>query len=59
MGNMAYCRFQNTLMDLMDCENHLYDDDLSIEETQARVALIRLCRTIAEDGQDILAEEVE
>jgi len=28
MGNMSYCRFQNTLMDLRDCIEN-WDDELS------------------------------
>ena len=57
MANMSYCRFQNTLKDLEDC----YDDDnmgewnvgnLSDEEKEARLSLIRLCSTIAHEFGD-------
>ena len=27
MGNMSYCRFHNTSIDLYDCLNALEDDD--------------------------------
>lgn len=53
MGNMSYCRFQNTLNDLSDCQDAIYDS-LSKEEAKARRRLIQLCREIAEiDDQDI------
>jgi hypothetical protein len=53
--NMSYCRFQNTLIDLRDCAQHLRSLDPAdqmpntIEERQARAALLRL-------GADMLAE---
>jgi hypothetical protein len=59
MGNMSYCRFQNTLNDLRDCYDNLFDDDLSEEEERARKRLIKLCQDIVRDGEDILEEEGE
>ena len=47
MGNMSYCRFQNTLRDLKDC----YDadiDSLSEKENDAFKKLISLCRDFVE-----------
>jgi hypothetical protein len=44
---MSYCRFQNTLRDLRDCDEHLEDEDLSAAEEQARAELIRLCTQIS------------
>lgn len=55
MSNMGYCRFSNTLADLRNCQDHLYDDDLSDEEERARRRLIDLCKEIAAemgDGDD-------
>ena len=53
MSNMGYVRFQNTLEDLDDCNEHLWDNNLSDEEERARELLIKLCREIAEDaGED-------
>ena len=46
MSNMDYCRFQNTLPDLRDCEEHM-DDDLSDEEREAREQLLKACVRIA------------
>jgi len=44
--NMSYCRFQSTLRDLRDCEEHL-DDELSPEEERAKEKLIVVCKRIA------------
>ena len=51
MPNMDYCRFQNTLADLRDCEEPLSrrQKDASEEEIDARKQLIRLCHRIASD----------
>ena len=51
MSNMSYVRFENTLKDLRDCDEHLFDDDLSEEEEKARQKLIKLCKKIAEEGE--------
>ena len=52
MSNMSYCRFQNTLPDLRDCYEHIFDSDLSQDEERARKRLIKLCKEIAEDFTD-------
>ena len=44
MGNMSYCRFENTLSDLRDCYNNL-DDNLSGSEREYRQQLIELCKS--------------
>lgn len=49
MGNMSYCRFQNTLQDLRDCYENMDDTDLSDEEKRARRSLLKLCDQIADD----------
>lgn len=59
MSNMSYCRFSNTLTDLLDCQEALEAGggrDLSPEEAHAASCLIEACRTIAEafpEGQVI------
>ncbi len=53
MSNMPYCRFENTLFDLLDCREHIWETDLSREETMARKAVVQLCKGIAEEfGED-------
>lgn len=60
MANMTYCKFRNTLPDLQDCVDALYESDgnlsdLCEEERSAARALIRLCREVAEDfGEDCI-----
>ncbi len=46
MSNMSYCRFENTLADLEDCEGN-FDSTESIDEAQAAIDLYRLCVTIS------------
>ena len=48
MSNLSYCRFENTLADLRDCESALGETGLSRSEQQARDDLIELCADIAE-----------
>lgn len=53
MSNMGYCRFQNTLKDLEDCNEHLWEDlDVGSEEAKARDELVRLCKDIASQVDD-------
>lgn len=57
MSNMSYCRFQNTLADLRDCEEKLMDlqgdlSSLSKEEQRAAKALIAVCYAIWHDFGD-------
>jgi hypothetical protein len=59
MANMSYCRFQNTLSDLRDCYNNMGDDDLSQSEFYARKQMIELCKSIADECEDILDQEFE
>jgi len=50
--NMSYCRFQNTLIDLKDCQEYMDDTELSDEEKRARKQLIDICWRIAHDYAD-------
>jgi len=43
MTNMSYCRFENTYHDLMDCVEHMDDDNLSDSENDYREKLLNLC----------------
>ena len=52
MANMSYCRFENTLSDLRDCQNALQEEGLkglSGDELMAARRLIALCSHITED----------
>lgn len=57
MANMSYCRFQNTLQDLRNCQAVMFEeDDLSLEEERARRQLIELCHDIVQDTEDAYEE---
>jgi hypothetical protein len=58
MANMSYCRFQNTLNDLRDCENS-FDDINSIEELVAAKRLLQTCQRIVDsiDMEDLIMQE--
>ncbi len=44
MTNMSYCRFENTLRDLHDCDESIDNGDrLSRSEYESRAALLKLC----------------
>lgn len=54
MANMSYCRFENTLRDLQDCYDHLWDDkELSASEKRAMEKLIDLCGRIAYEFETV------
>jgi len=60
MGNMGYCRFQNTTSDMDDCIEHIDDHDLSEEEQEARKDFIEKCVDVALDyGYEIDRPVVE
>ena len=52
MGNMSYCRFENTLKDLQDCFDNLHDENLSADEVRARKRLILICKVMADETID-------
>lgn len=59
MANMSYCRFQNTLHDLYDCQNALedfVDNDENVissdEERRYAKRLIEVCREIADHFEE-------
>ena len=58
MSNMSYCRFQNTLNDLKDCERVIDSEGLSEDENDARGRLIYLCARILE-GVGVSVEDGE
>ena len=53
--NMSYCRFQNTVMALQQCQEDWNGDGeerLSRNEQRAKKQLIQMCRDIAEMEED-------
>lgn len=58
MSNMSYCRFENTLEDLVDCHEALGEEGtLSASEKKARKGLIELCKDIVNDFGDCEDED--
>jgi hypothetical protein len=60
MGNMSYCRFENTYRDLQDCYDALSEtdlDDLSDTERKYAKRLIKLCDDIASEFKEEDDEE--
>ena len=49
MGNMSYCRFENTLRDLLDCEEHFEDELDNDYEIEARKRMLAICKRIAKN----------
>jgi hypothetical protein len=56
MSNMSYCRFRNTLDDLRDCYDNLFEEIDSIDEKIARNRLIITCANIVSNFDD---EEID
>ena len=57
MGNMSYCRFENTSRDLLDCLNAIKNgelDDLCSYEKDGLESLLEYCETIF-----FMKEEIE
>jgi hypothetical protein len=65
MGNMSYCRFENTLADLQDCQqalNSIYEDvaEMSRYEKNSVVELVALCKQISDEwGIDEVQEIID
>ncbi len=59
MANMSYCRFQNTLNDLRDCQDAMGDNDFSEEEVTARRRLLVVCAEIVDDYGYELEDDLE
>jgi len=57
MGNMSYCRFENTAADLRDCLNAIHrgdTDDLSDYEIDGLKSIMRMANDLVEMEDDIL-----
>ena len=56
MGNMSYCRFENTARDLKDCVDALENgetQELSNREIEGLEDLLRSCESIFQMKEDI------
>jgi hypothetical protein len=62
MGNMSYCRFENTSNDMRDCENAINNGDLgdmSSYEIKGFVNFIKTCKRIAEQFEGMEDDEIK
>ena len=58
--NMSYCRFENTVNDMIDCINNMEIDEYASEhEKRARKRFVELCAQVVADHGDELEEENE
>ena len=56
MGNMSYCRFENTARDLQDCVNAINRgeiDELNDYEVEGLRDILELCEEILNDKDSI------
>jgi hypothetical protein len=58
---MSYCRFENTLHYLEDCDEVLRNEEKIDEkyELPAAISLIKLCRDIAEKFESMTENEIK
>ena len=56
--NMSYCRFENTVNDMMDCINNMeLDEHASDYEKHARKRFVELCAQVVKDHGEELEDE--
>ena len=53
--NMSYCRFENTVNDMIDCINNMELDEYASEhEKRARKRFVELCaQVVADHGYEL------
>jgi len=56
MGNMSYCRFENTMSDLEDCINTIRRKAENNRDEDSRQQMIALFKKIAEDFDGDIVE---
>ena len=56
MGNMSYCRFENTMNDLRDCLRHIDQEAENPRDEQERQEMLELFREINEDWDGNVVE---
>ena len=60
MGNMSYCRFENTYHDLMDCIENWNEECSSERDERYRVRLLQIMKEMVECGEvDDILERIE
>jgi len=60
MGNMSYCRFENTYQDLMDCIENWGEEAGNERDERYRIRLLQLMKEMVESGEvDDILEGIE
>ena len=62
MGNMSYCRFENTARDLRDCLDAIHHNDLSdmsTYEMEGFLTLVEKCKEIASIYEEYDANDLK
>lgn len=49
MGNMSYCRFENTMNDLRDCLRHINREAENKRDDESRWEMIQLFTEVADE----------
>ena len=49
MGNMSYCRFENTMSDLRDCLDHIHKQCDNTYDESSRQEMIEMFNEITQD----------
>jgi len=57
--NMSYCKFENTLAALRECEDSIFTPCENEREERARIQLLDLCQSIGDDYYDDNGDEIE
>lgn len=62
MGNMSYCRFENTAKDVQDCLDAIYEgdlDDMSSYEIQGFLNFVSLCKEVSSMFENYEQEDLK
>ena len=59
MSNMSYCRFRNTLADLRDCEDSIYEPADNRDEERARLQMLIFMNRVVENYMNDPAAELK
>ena len=58
--NMSYCRFENTVNDMLDCVNNMdISESASTYEKRARKQFVEICAQVAEQYREELEDEID
>tara|TARA_R110001583_G_scaffold144185_13_gene296228 strand:+ start:336 stop:530 length:195 start_codon:yes stop_codon:yes gene_type:complete len=56
MGNMSYCRFENTAQDLSDCVEAIQNQEISTESSDSELEGLRCLLILAREVLDLEME---